>query len=101
MWPNRISDIIWIQTYWHSDGILERTTFIKKVILKIFAPENVACFVHLLHKFKSISAFFIEANNMNPDQPALKETIWSGSVLFVICAKQLGEADNESHDRRD
>ena len=37
---------------------------------------------------------------MNPDQPALKEIIRSGSVLFSVCAKQLG-ADNESHDRRD
>ena len=28
---------------------------------------------------------------MNPDQPALKEIIRSGYVLFAICAKQLGK----------
>ena len=76
MWPNKMSDIIWIQTYRYSDGILKRTTFIKKSnVEKIFAPENGACIVHLLHKFKCISAFFIEVNNMNPDQPTLKEIL--------------------------
>ena len=38
----------------------------------IFCPENVVCFLCLLHIFKCncILDFFMEVNNMNPDQTA-------------------------------
>ena len=41
-----------------------------------FCPENIVCFLRLLHIFKCNPDNFInEANNMNPDQTALKGAV--------------------------
>ena len=55
----------------------------------LFCPENV-CFLHLMHIFKFISddIFFMEANNMNPDETTPKQgskgAVCSGFLLFAI-----------------
>ena len=37
----------------------------------LFCPENVVCFLHLLHIFMFFRLdSFLELNNMNPDQTA-------------------------------
>ena len=56
MWPNRMSDIIWIQTYRYSDGIPERTTFVK---------SNVEKYLHL----KMLPALYICCINSSAFQP--------------------------------
>ena len=56
---------------WYS----RRTTFIKSNVenychLKMLPALNICCI-----NSSAFQPFFIEANNMNPDQPALKEII--------------------------
>ena len=53
-----------------------------------FCPENVVCFICLLHIFKCTSDFNMEANTMNPDQtaPHGSSLIW---VHIVYTTKVL------------
>ena len=73
--------------------------------LIFYSPENVIYFLRQLHIFKSLSAyiqvlirvdFFMEANNMDPDQTAPKEQSDLGP--YFLQDKQLRRADDKNCD---
>ena len=41
--PNKLSDLIWIQTVRYSDGIPERLFFLKLILKKKSAHDRKAC----------------------------------------------------------
>ena len=55
------------------------TIYLTLICQQLFCSENAA---YIQVHFRLY--FFMEANNMNPDQAALKGAVWSRSILIAI-----------------